>query len=118
LGWSRYEAVCLSRSQFFLSTILDDFAGWEPVGYSRITGLGCLVVGWKRKPYSYPGDTGKRGITMKKERMPFISDGIDVGADFSELSIALPNYELEGKPYKLIYSKPKSLQEAVERIRF
>ena len=49
--------------------------------------------------------------------MPFISDGIDVGADFSELSIALPNYELEGKPYKLIYSKPKSLQEAVERIR-
>ena len=55
---------------------------------------------------------------MKKERMPFISDGIDVGADFSELSIALPKYELEGKPYKLIYSKPKSLQEAVERIRF
>lgn len=54
---------------------------------------------------------------MKKERTPFISVGIDVGADFSELSIALPNYDLVGKPYKLIHSKPQSLQGAVERIR-
>ncbi len=54
---------------------------------------------------------------MKKERTPFISVGIDVGADFSELSIALPNYDLVGKPYKLIHSKPKSLQGAVERIQ-
>ncbi len=34
---------------------------------------------------------------MKKERTPFISLDIDVGADFSELSIALPNYNLLGK---------------------
>ena len=31
---------------------------------------------------------------MKKERTSFISVGIDVGADFSEMSVALPNYEL------------------------
>ena len=54
---------------------------------------------------------------MKKERTPFISVGIDVGADFSELSIALPNYDLAGKPYKLIHSKPQSLQGAVKRIQ-
>ena len=54
---------------------------------------------------------------MKKERTSFISVGIDVGADFSEMSVALPNYELAGKPYKLIHSKPKSLRGAVERIQ-
>ena len=54
---------------------------------------------------------------MKKERTSFISVGIDVGADFSEMSVALPNYELAGKPYKLIHSKPKSLRGAAERIQ-
>ena len=54
---------------------------------------------------------------MKEERTPYISVGIDVGADFSELSIALPNYDLAGKPYKLIHSKPQSLQGAVKRIQ-
>ena len=54
---------------------------------------------------------------MKEERTPYISVGIDVGADFSELSIALPNYDLAGKPYKLIHSKLQSLQGAVKRIQ-
>ncbi len=30
----------------------------------------------------------------------FISVGIDVGADFSWMSIALPNQQFVGKPYK------------------
>ena len=31
----------------------------------------------------------------------FISVGIDIGADFSWMSIALPNQQFVGKPYKL-----------------
>lgn len=32
----------------------------------------------------------------------FISVGIDVGADFSWMSIALPNQQFVGKPYKIL----------------
>ena len=35
----------------------------------------------------------------------FISVGIDVGADFSWMSIALPNQQLVGKPYKRDYEE-------------
>ena len=34
----------------------------------------------------------------------FISVGIDVGADFSWMSIALPNQQFVGKPYKILHS--------------
>ena len=43
----------------------------------------------------------------------FISVGIDVGADFSWMSIALPNQQLVGKPYKLLHSSMYSLTTAV-----
>ena len=33
----------------------------------------------------------------------FISVGIDVGADFSWMSIALPNQQFVGKPYKILH---------------
>ena len=35
----------------------------------------------------------------------FISVGIDVGADFSWMSIALPNQQFVGKPYKILRHK-------------
>ena len=34
----------------------------------------------------------------------FISVGIDVGADFSWMSIALPNQQFVGKPYKILHN--------------
>ena len=34
----------------------------------------------------------------------FISVGIDVGADFSWRSIALPNQQFVGKPYKILHN--------------
>ena len=43
----------------------------------------------------------------------FISVGIDVGADFSYMSIALPNQTFVGKPYKLVHNNLKSLEQAV-----
>jgi len=35
----------------------------------------------------------------------FISVGIDVGADFSRMSIVLPNQQFVGKPYKILHSR-------------
>ena len=47
----------------------------------------------------------------------FISVGIDVGADFSWMSIALPNQQLVGKPYKILHSSMNSLATAVSKIK-
>ena len=47
----------------------------------------------------------------------FISVGIDVGADFSWMSIALPNQQFVGKPYKILHSNMNSLATAVSKIK-
>ncbi len=40
----------------------------------------------------------------------FISVGIDVGADFSWMSIALPNQQFVGKPFKILHNSIDSLK--------
>lgn len=47
----------------------------------------------------------------------FISVGIDVGADFSWMSIALPSQQFVGKPYKILHSSIDSLTSAVSKIK-
>ena len=47
----------------------------------------------------------------------FISVGIDVGADFSWMSIALPNQQFAGKPYKILHNSIDSLTTAVSKIK-
>lgn len=47
----------------------------------------------------------------------FISVGIDVGADFSWMSIALPNQQFVGKPYKILHDSMNSLATAVSKIK-
>ena len=47
----------------------------------------------------------------------FISVGIDVGADFSWMSIALPNQQFVGKPYKILHDQIDSLSVAVSKIK-
>ena len=47
----------------------------------------------------------------------FISIGIDVGADFSFMSIALPNQTFVGKPFKIVHSNIDSLELAVSKIK-
>lgn len=47
----------------------------------------------------------------------FISVGIDVGADFSWMSIALPNQQFVGKPYKILHNSIDSLTTAVYKIK-
>ncbi|AHM55394.1 hypothetical protein EAL2_808p04150 (plasmid) [Peptoclostridium acidaminophilum DSM 3953] len=47
----------------------------------------------------------------------FISVGIDVGADFSWMSIALPNQTFVGKPFKIMHSDLNSLSLVVSKIK-
>ena len=47
----------------------------------------------------------------------FISVGIDVGADFFWMSIALPNQQFVGKPYKILHNSLDSLTTAVSKIK-
>ena len=47
----------------------------------------------------------------------YISVGIDVGADFSFMSIALPNQTFMGKPFKIIHSNLNSLETAISKIK-
>jgi len=48
---------------------------------------------------------------------PYLSVGVDVGADFSFMSIALPSREFASKPYKIVHSDSRSLSGAVFCIR-
>lgn len=47
----------------------------------------------------------------------YLSVGIDVGADFSWMSIALPNQTFHGKPFKMVHSDLDSLALAVSKIK-
>lgn len=46
----------------------------------------------------------------------FLSIGIDVGADSSLMSAALPTQEIIGRPYTILHNSLNSLQGAVDRI--
>lgn len=75
--------------------------------------LGCVLIAWKwipiRKELSLMSNTIKNNL--------FISVGIDVGADFSWMSIALPNQTFVGKPFKILHSDLNSLSLAVSKIK-
>ena len=51
------------------------------------------------------------------ESIPYLSVGLDVGADFTWMSIMLPNGTLTGKPFKIIHSDPESRELAVTKIK-
>lgn len=63
---------------------------------------------------SYSHHTCKGDLSMVK---PFLSVGVDVGADFSFMSVALPTQELLGKPFKIVHIETSSLSGAVSCIR-
>jgi transposase len=85
-----------------------DWAGWEPSdGYTCITSQDVYSLNRM--------DAYRKG----KSRMSnlFISVGIDIGADFSFMSVALPNQTLVGKPFKIVHANLNSLEKAVQTIK-
>ena len=53
---------------------------------------------------------------MQQKIRPYLSIGIDIGADFSVMAAALPNQETIGRTYKILHSSPRSVEGAAERI--
>ena len=51
------------------------------------------------------------------DHTPYLSVGLDVGADFTWMSIALPNGSFIGKPFKVIHNDPYSRELAVAKIK-
>ena len=58
----------------------------------------------------------KRLLTLIDSISSYPSVGLDVGADFTWMSIALPNGSFVGKPFKIIHSDPQSRDLAVTKI--
>ena len=58
----------------------------------------------------------KKVLAMNAD-IPYLSVGLDVGADFSWMSIMLPNGTLTGKPFKILHSDPSSRELAVTKIK-
>jgi len=54
---------------------------------------------------------------MSNANQPFLSVGIDAGADISWMSIALPSQQFVGKPYKITHNNLQSLEKAVQTIK-
>ena len=47
----------------------------------------------------------------------YLSVGLDVGADFTWMSIALPNGSFHGKPFRVVHDDPRSRETAVAKIK-
>lgn len=54
---------------------------------------------------------------MQNVTNSFISVGIDIGADVSWMSIALPNQTIAGKPFKITHSDLSSLEACSSKIK-
>ena len=59
----------------------------------------------------------KRLLTFIDGVSSYLSVGLDVGADFTWMSIALPNGSFVGKPFKIIHSDSRSRDLAVTKIK-
>ena len=59
----------------------------------------------------------KRLLSFIDGASSYLSVGLDVGADFTWMSIALPNGSFVGKPFKIIHSDPRSRDLAVAKIK-
>ena len=79
--------------------------------------LGCVSALWKWIPAGKDKTMKYQKVLMMLESIPYLSVGLDVGADFTWMSIMLPNGILTGKPFKIIHSDPQSRELAVAKIK-
>ena len=79
--------------------------------------LGCVSTLWKWMPAGKDITMHYQKVLSMLENIPYLSVGLDVGADFTWMSIMLPNGVLIGKPFKILYSNPRSRELAVAKIK-
>ncbi len=79
--------------------------------------LGCVSTFWKWMPAGKDKTMKYQKVLKMLESIPYLSVGLDVGADFTWMSIMLPNGILTGKPFKIIHSDPDSRELVVAKIK-
>ena len=79
--------------------------------------LGCVSAFWKWIPARKDKTMQYQKVLKMLESIPYLSVGLDVGADFTWMSIMLPNGTLAGKPFKIVHSDPQSRELAVAKIK-
>ena len=79
--------------------------------------LGCVSALWKWMPAGKDKTMKYQQVLTMLNSIPYLSVGLDVGADFSWMSIMLPNGTLVGKPFKILHSDPQSRELAVTKIK-
>ena len=79
--------------------------------------LGCVSALWKWIPARKDKAMQYQKVLKLLESIPYLSVGLDVGADFTWMSIMLPNGTLTGKPFKILHSDPHSRDLAVAKIK-
>ena len=79
--------------------------------------LGCVSAFWKWIPARKDFTMHYQKVLSMLENIPYLSVGLDVGADFTWMSIMLPNGVLTGKPFKILHSDPQSRELAVTKIK-
>ncbi len=79
--------------------------------------LGCVSAFWKWMPAGKDKNMQYQKVFKMLESIPYLSVGLDVGADFSWMSIMLPNGALVRKPFKIVHSDPQSRELAVTKIK-
>ena len=90
----------------------------EPfVGLYLYKPLGCVSTLWNWMPAGKDITMHYQKVLKMPESIPYLSVGFDVGADFTWMSIMLPNGILIGKPFKIIHSDPQSRELAISKIK-
>ena len=79
--------------------------------------LGCVSALWNWMPAGKDKIMHYQKVLKMLQSIPYLSVGLDVGADFTWMSIMLPNGTLTGKPFKIIHSDPNSRELAVAKIK-
>ncbi len=79
--------------------------------------LGCVSAFWKWMPARKDENMPYQNVLKMFENIPYLSVGLDVGADFTWMSIMLPNGTLTGKPFKIVHPDPQSRELAVTKIK-
>ena len=79
--------------------------------------LGCVSAFWKWIPARKDNIMHYQKVLKMLESIPYLSVGLDVGADFTWMSILLPNGTLVGKPFKIVHCDPASRELAVSKIK-
>ena len=79
--------------------------------------LGCVSTFGKWMPAGKDKYMHYQKVLMMLNNIPYLSVGLDVGSDFTWMSIALPNGTFIGKPFKIIHSDPLSRDLAVLKIK-